>query len=153
MIAEESGWDNSTHQQTLPAEVRTGIPTHNQLLWWRDREGIWGIDNIIISSKTHYNIVTGDFNAKVGPGEIREICTGSYGIGTRNRRGNMLVELAERHKLKVMNTFSRSDWTNNGHGSLQMGQWRTRLTALWRISQTSSLMFQSSTVSTWVVIR
>ena len=34
------------------------------------------IDNIIINSKAHYNIVMEDFNAKVGPGEIREICTG-----------------------------------------------------------------------------
>ena len=47
----------------------------------------------------------GDFNAKVGPGEIGETCTGSYGIGTRNRRGDMLVEFAERHKCKIMNTF------------------------------------------------
>ena len=31
------------------------------------------IDNIIIiSSKAHYNIVMENFNAKVGPGEIRE---------------------------------------------------------------------------------
>ena len=63
------------------------------------------IDNIIINSKAHYNIVMGDFNAKVGPGEIGETCTGSYGMGTRNTRGDMLVEFAERHKLKIMNTF------------------------------------------------
>ena len=63
------------------------------------------IDNIIINRKAHYNIVMGDFNAKVGPGEIRETCTGSYGIGTRNRRGDTLVEFAERHKFKIMNTF------------------------------------------------
>ena len=62
------------------------------------------IDNIIRSSKAHYNIVMGDVNAKVGPGEIREACTGSYGIGTRNRR-DVLVEFAERHKFKIMNTF------------------------------------------------
>ena len=63
------------------------------------------IDNIIINSKAHYNIVMGDFNAKVGAGEIRETCTGSYGIGTRNRRGDTLVEFAERHKFEIMNTF------------------------------------------------
>ena len=34
----------------------------------------------IINSKAHYNIVMGDFSAKVGPGEIRDTCTGSYGI-------------------------------------------------------------------------
>ena len=35
------------------------------------------IDNIIINKKAHYNIVMGDFNAKVCPGDIRETCTGS----------------------------------------------------------------------------
>ena len=53
-----------------------------------DIEKVYGeIDIIIINSKAHYNIVMEDFNAKVGPGEIRETCTDSYGIGTRNRRG------------------------------------------------------------------
>ena len=33
------------------------------------------IENIIINSKAHYNIVMGDFNAKVGPGEVRKTCT------------------------------------------------------------------------------
>ena len=64
------------------------------------------IDSIIISSKAHYkNIVMGDFNAKVGPGEIREIYTCSYGIGTRSRKGDTLVEFAERYKFKIMNTY------------------------------------------------
>ena len=72
-------------------------------------EKVYGEIDIIINSKAHYNIVMGDFNAKVGPGEIRETCTGSYGIGTRNRRGDMLVEFAERHIFKITNTFSRSD--------------------------------------------
>ena len=61
--------------------------------------------DIIINRKAHYIIVMGDFNAKVGPGEIRETCTRSYGIGTRNRRGDMLVEFVERHKLTILNTF------------------------------------------------
>ena len=61
--------------------------------------------DIIIDIKAHYNILMGDFNSKVGPGEIGESCKGSYGIGTRNRRVHMLVEFAERHKFKIMNTF------------------------------------------------
>ena len=36
------------------------------------------IDNIITSSKAHYTIVMGDFNAKASPGEIRETCTRPY---------------------------------------------------------------------------
>ena len=59
------------------------------------------IDNII-NSKAYYNIVVGDSNAKVGPGEIRETCTSSYGIGTRNRRGDRLVEFAEWHKFNII---------------------------------------------------
>ena len=66
---------------------------------------------IITNSKSHYNIVNGNFNTKVGTGEIRETCTGSYGICTRNRRGDMLVEFAERHKLKIINT-SLKKWLN-----------------------------------------
>ena len=62
-------------------------------------------ESVCLMSQAHYNIVMGDFNAKVGAGEIGETCTGSYGIGTRNRRGDMLVEFAEQHKFKIMNTF------------------------------------------------
>ena len=70
-----------------------------------ETEKIYEEIDIIINSKAYYNIVMGDFNAKVGPGEIGETCTGSYGIGTRNRKGDMLVVFAERHKFKIMNTF------------------------------------------------
>ena len=35
------------------------------------------IDNINLNSKAYYNIVMEEFNATVGPGEIREACTGS----------------------------------------------------------------------------
>ena len=48
----------------------------------------------------------GDF--KVGPGEIRETCTGSYVIDTRNRRGGMLVEFAERHKFQTEHLFQEA---------------------------------------------
>ena len=63
------------------------------------------IDSIILNRKVHYNIVMGDFNARVGPSEIKKTCTDSHGIGTRNRRGDMLVEFAERHKFKILNSL------------------------------------------------
>ena len=47
----------------------------------------------------------GELNAKVGIGERREPCTSSYGIGTRNSRGDILVGLAELHKLDYENFF------------------------------------------------
>ena len=83
------------HQQTLPAEVCTGIPTHHSYPKEEVEKVYEEIDNIIINSKSHYNIVMRDFNAKVGSGEIRETCAGLYGIGTRNTRSDMLVEFAE----------------------------------------------------------
>ena len=85
------------------------------------------MDKIIINSKAHYNIVMGDFNAKVGPGEIRETCTGSYVIGTRNRRGDMLVEFAERHTFKITkHLFQEATEQTMDMDHLQMGQRRTR---------------------------
>ena len=44
------------------------------------------IDNIIIKQQNTLQYCDGDFNAKVGPGEIGETCTGSYGISTRSKR-------------------------------------------------------------------
>ena len=63
------------------------------------------IDNILSNSRAHYNIVMGDFNAKVGPRQCMEKCTGQYGWGERNQQGDMLVEFAEHHGLKIVNTL------------------------------------------------
>ena len=63
------------------------------------------IDNILSNSRVHYNTVMGDFNAKVGPGQCMEKCTGQYGFGERNQQGDMLVEFAECHGLKIVNTL------------------------------------------------
>ena len=52
-------------------------------------EKVYDEIDIIINSKAHYNIVMGDSSAKVGPDEIREACTDSNGMGTRNRRGHI----------------------------------------------------------------
>ena len=42
------------------------------------------VDNSLSNSRAHYNIVMGDFNAKVGPRQCMEKCTGQYGLGERN---------------------------------------------------------------------
>ena len=54
-----------------------------------EMEKIYEELDTIINSKAHCNIVMLEFNAKVGPGKIRETCTGSYGIVTRNWRGDV----------------------------------------------------------------
>ena len=48
----------------------------------------------------------GDFNAKVGIGnDVNEICTGKFGSGNRNVRGERLVEFATYKNLRIENTF------------------------------------------------
>ena len=59
----------------------------------------------ILEKQTHYTIVMGDFNAKVG-GQTNtpERATGCFGLGQRNERGDTLVEWATTKNLKIMNT-------------------------------------------------
>ena len=57
--------------------------------------------------QTQYTLVMGDFNAKVGKKQVGEQAIGNYGIDSRNARGEMLVEFAERNRLRIMNTFFR----------------------------------------------
>jgi len=49
--------------------------------------------------------VIGDFNAKVGKGKDMESSTRPLGLEPRNWRGDMLVEFAEHHNFKILNTF------------------------------------------------
>ena len=42
------------------------------------------IGNLIINSEAHYNVIMGDFNAKVGLGNPAKSCIGHYGLGARN---------------------------------------------------------------------
>ena len=56
-------------------------------------------------TKSHFTIIMGDFNAKIGKKTEGETAVGNHGIGTRNERGQMLVEFAEARSLSIMNTF------------------------------------------------
>ena len=58
----------------------------------------------------------GDFNAKVGTSNNNtEKCTGKFGNGTRNKRGERLVEFATYKKMRIENIFfkkkSSKRWT------------------------------------------
>ena len=64
-----------------------------------------GIESAMNKVSTQYSVIMGDFNAKVGQKQVGERAVGSYGIGTRNSRGDTLVNFAEKNKLRVMNTF------------------------------------------------
>ena len=56
-----------------------------------------------MEKQTHYTIVMGDFNAKVGgQTNTSERATGCFGLGQRNERGDTIVEWAT--SKKIMNT-------------------------------------------------
>ena len=64
-----------------------------------------------LKTKSHYTIIMGDFNAQIGiKQDINEKCTGNFGSGTRNDRGDMMVDWASQHKLKIMNTFYKKKY-------------------------------------------
>lgn len=57
------------------------------------------------TTKTHFVVVMGDFNAKVGVQERGESAIGPHGFGSRNQRGQMLVNFLESQRLFLMNSF------------------------------------------------
>lgn len=55
---------------------------------------------------THWNIVMGDFNAKLGKRqENDEEYVGKFGLGYRNERGDTMLNFMNQHKLYAMNSF------------------------------------------------
>ena len=71
----------------------------------------------VLSEKSTYTIVQGDFNAKVGKihDKAEEKFLGKFGIGERNHCGERLITFAASHKMKIMNTFfqksEKRQWT------------------------------------------
>ena len=63
------------------------------------------VESAMAKVKTQYTVVMGDFNAKVGKKQAGDKAVGNYGLGSRNNRGDLLVEFAERNNLRIMNTF------------------------------------------------
>lgn len=63
------------------------------------------IEDLITSGRgNEYLVIMGDWNAVVGEGKEENV-VGSYGLGKRNNRGNMVVDFCKRNKLAVMNTW------------------------------------------------
>ena len=73
-------------------------------------------------------VVQGDWNAKVGKeaqADWGEVC-GPYNVET-NERGPRLLEFATFNNLVLTNTLGPQKHPDDGHGTSQMGNTKTRL--------------------------
>ena len=62
------------------------------------------INQLLDSTNSHYTMVIGDFNAKIGKQRSDETnVMGKYGIGQRNERGDRLIEFAVSRGLYIAN--------------------------------------------------
>ncbi|XP_011167521.2 craniofacial development protein 2-like [Solenopsis invicta] len=74
-----------------------------------------------VSEKAHFVIIIGDFNAKIGQRTpIDTAGVGRFGLGTRNSRGQMLVDFLSGEGMYCMNTFfqkkPKRKWTWRSRG-------------------------------------
>ena len=68
------------------------------------------IARIMEKNKSHYKIIIGDFNAKVGQQQQGNGGTvGLFGFGERNERGTRLVQFATSKNLRIENTFFKKN--------------------------------------------
>ena len=56
------------------------------------------------TKKQELNLLMGDFNAKVGKGAV-DSTVGQFGLGTRNDRGDRLIQFCQEVDSVIMNTF------------------------------------------------
>ncbi|KAL0893365.1 hypothetical protein ABMA27_014952 [Loxostege sticticalis] len=63
------------------------------------------ISRAIHKSKTYFNVVMGDFNAKLGRQRDGELRVGEFGYRQRNSKGQRLVEFLGKEDLFIMNSF------------------------------------------------
>jgi endonuclease/exonuclease/phosphatase family metal-dependent hydrolase len=81
--------------------------------------------DIMDNKTTHYTIVMGDFNAKIGSrNQGEENVMGKFGFGTRNERGQRLIEFALGSKLFIANSKFKKNinrkWTwRNPDGTIK----------------------------------
>ena len=64
------------------------------------------ISTALQQTPSHYTLIIGDFNAKLGHKQDEsETSMGSHGYGTRNDRGQMLLDFLQQNNLYAMNSF------------------------------------------------
>ncbi|XP_059051337.1 craniofacial development protein 2-like [Achroia grisella] len=104
------------------------------------------------TSKAFYNIVMGDFNAKVGIQTGSEsTAMGPHGFGSRNHRGQMLVNFLEKEGLFLMNSFFKKQpqrkWTWQSPDSMTKNEIDFILTDKKRIFRDVSVITRFKTVT------
>ena len=60
---------------------------------------------VVNEERSTFTVVMGDFNAIVGARIPGEQSVGNFGLGTRNPRGQQLVDFCENNRMKITNTF------------------------------------------------
>ena len=69
--------------------------------FWQDLNGL--IETVL---KQERIVLSADLNEHVGEGNIgNEEIMGRYDAGTRNKKGSMVVDFAERMDLAIVNTY------------------------------------------------
>lgn len=69
-------------------------------------ESFYDTINKALQASGKHLIVMGDYNAKIGkPKPEEHLIMSKYGYGTRNSRGERLINFANENKLSIMNTF------------------------------------------------
>ncbi|CAK1601406.1 unnamed protein product [Parnassius mnemosyne] len=84
------------------------------------------IEDLLQMTKNHeINLVIGDFNAKVGKGEVPRVA-GKFGLGARNERGDSLVQFCQECDFAIINTYFQLPpkrlytWTSPKHTPQQI---------------------------------
>ena len=79
------------------------------------------LDEAMSYCQTEVRIVMGDFNARLGQRcDGEENVMGPYGYGTRNDRGDRLVQWLWQQKLTACNSLFKREQQINGHGNCRM---------------------------------
>ena len=93
------------------------------------------LEKAIDKKACSHHIVMGDFNAKIGVGN----CTGPFGTGNRNERGERLLDFTKENNLVVTNSLffkaANRYWTWEAPGGVTKNQIDFILSSDWKIVQ------------------
>ena len=70
------------------------------------------LENTLMKEQERYNIIMGDFNAKIGNDQTLSGCTGPHTLNDTNRNGQRLGKFCMKHNLKIANTYFNEDKTD-----------------------------------------